>query len=69
MCIRDRYNVMPAFQSVVSSSTVTGSSAAVMAIFVAVATLVPDYSIRLLLIGNVKLKYLVICLLYTSRCV
>lgn len=54
------YNVMPAFQSVVSSSTVTGSSAAVMAIFVAVATLVPDYSIRLLLIGNVKLKYLVI---------
>lgn len=54
------YNVMPAFQSVVSSSTVTGSSAAVMAVFVAVATLVPDYSIRLLLIGNVKLKYLVI---------
>ena len=54
------YNVMPAFQSVVTSSTVIGSSAAVMAVFVAVATLVPDYSIRLLLIGNVRLKYIVL---------
>ena len=54
------YNLMPAFQSVVSTSTVIGSSAAVMAIFVAIATLVPDYTIRLLLIGNVKLKYLVL---------
>lgn len=54
------YNILPAFQPVAGSSTVIGSSAAVMAIFVAVATLVPDYSIRLMLIGNVKLKYLVI---------
>lgn len=54
------YNVMPSFQSVAATSTVVGSSAAVMAIFVAVATLVPDYSIRLLLIGNVRLKYIVI---------
>jgi membrane associated rhomboid family serine protease len=53
------YNLMPAFQSMVSSSSVIGASAAVMAIFVAIATLIPDYSIRLLLIGNVKLKYLV----------
>mgnify|MGYP003583515358 CR=1 FL=1 len=54
------YNLIPAFQSVATTSTVIGSSAAVMAIFVAIATLVPDYSIRLLLIGNVKLKYLVL---------
>jgi membrane associated rhomboid family serine protease len=53
------YNLMPAFQPMASSSTVIGASASVMAIFVAIATLVPDYSIRLLLIGNVKLKYLV----------
>lgn len=53
------YNLMPAFQPMVSSSSVIGASAAVMAIFVAIATLIPDYSIRLLLIGNVKLKYLV----------
>lgn len=54
------YNILPAFQNIAQSSTVIGSSAAVMAIFVAVATLVPDYTIRLMLIGNVKLKYLVI---------
>ncbi len=54
------YNLIPAFQSAAQTSTVIGASAAVMAIFVAVATLVPDYSIRLLLIGNVKLKYIVI---------
>lgn len=54
------YNLMPAFQSAVNGSAVIGASAAVMAIFVAVATLVPDYSIRLLLLGNVKLKYLVL---------
>lgn len=35
-----------------------GASAAVMAIFVATATYFPDMSFRLLLIGNVKLKYL-----------
>lgn len=54
------YNLMPAFESVVNTSTVIGSSAAVMAIFVAITTLIPNYSIRLLLIGNVKLKYLVL---------
>jgi membrane associated rhomboid family serine protease len=35
-----------------------GASASVMAIFVATATYFPDMEFRLLLIGNVKLKYL-----------
>ena len=34
-----------------------GASASVMAIMIATATLVPDYKIMLLLIGEVKLKY------------
>ncbi len=37
---------------------VIGSSGAVMAIVVATATLMPNYSIRLLFFGDVKLKYL-----------
>lgn len=37
-----------------------GASAAVMAIFGAIATLIPNYSIRLLIFGNVKLKYLLL---------
>lgn len=40
--------------------TAIGASAAVMAIFVATATYFPDMSFRLLLIGDVKLKYLAI---------
>ncbi|MEJ2882825.1 rhomboid family intramembrane serine protease [Pedobacter sp. GR22-6] len=56
------YNVFPVFAAVTASGTATviGSSAAVMAIVVATATLVPDYSLRLLLLGDVKLKYLAI---------
>lgn len=52
------YNVFPVFAGSVATATVIGSSAAVMAVVVATATLVPDYSIRLLLLGEVKLKYL-----------
>lgn len=37
-----------------------GASGAVLAIVVATATLVPDYTIRLLFIGPVKLKYLAV---------
>ncbi|WP_214226888.1 rhomboid family intramembrane serine protease [Pedobacter sp. B4-66] len=54
------FNIFPVFIGSVSVGSVIGSSAAVMAIIVATATLVPDYSIRLLLFGDVKLKYLAI---------
>lgn len=54
------FNAFPVFATSVTGATVIGSSACVMAIVVATATLVPDYSIRLLLFGNVKLKYLAI---------
>lgn len=37
-----------------------GASAAVMAIFSAITTLIPNYSIRLILFGDVKLKYLLL---------
>jgi len=53
------FNIFPVFRSV-SGATVIGSSAAVMAIVVATATLVPNFSIRLLLLGEIKLKYLAI---------
>jgi len=54
------FNIFPVFIGSISEGSVIGSSAAVMAIIVATATLVPDYSIRLLLFGDVKLKYLAI---------
>jgi membrane associated rhomboid family serine protease len=53
------FNIFPVFRNI-SDATILGSSAAVMAIVVATATLVPNYSITLLLFGEVKLKYLAI---------
>lgn len=55
------YNVFPVFATATASgATIIGSSASVMAIIVATATLLPDYSMRLLFLGDVKLKYLAI---------
>lgn len=54
------FNVFPVFAGSLPSATLLGSSAAVMAIVVATATLVPDYGMSLMFFGNVKLKYLAI---------
>lgn len=52
------YNLSPQLRA--NGATVIGASAAVMAIFSAIATLIPNYSIRLLLFGDVRLKYLLL---------
>ena len=54
------YNTLPAFSDLTQKSFLLGSSASVMAIVIGTATLVPDYTIRLLLFGAVRLKYLAI---------
>jgi membrane associated rhomboid family serine protease len=52
------YHIFPAFSANIESASIIGASAAVMAIVVATATLVPEYTMSLLFLGNVKLKYL-----------
>ena len=54
-------NTIPAFTNLHAAvnSTIVGASASVMAIVVATATLLPNYTISLILIGPVKLKWLV----------
>ncbi|ADY53981.1 Rhomboid family protein [Pseudopedobacter saltans DSM 12145] len=52
------YNLIPAFKDSAPTSIAVGSSAAVSAIVIATATLLPNYSIQLLLFGSVKLKWL-----------
>jgi len=52
------YHTLPALTTSAISASMLGASASVMAIVVAVATLVPNYSIRLLFFGDVRLKYL-----------
>lgn len=54
------YNVFPLFSTAVTDTTTVGASASVMAIIVATATLLPDYSLNFILIGPVKLKWIAI---------
>lgn len=52
------YNLSPKLNA--TGATLIGASAAVMAIFTAITTLAPNYSLRLLLFGDVKLKYVLL---------
>lgn len=52
------YNFVPVFAERKTFSVLIGASASVSAVVFATATLLPDYTIRMLLFGNVKLKYL-----------
>ena len=52
------YNVFPLFAGSVNAAYALGASASVLAITVATATLLPDYSIHLLFFGPVKLKWI-----------
>jgi len=56
------FNEFPAFAGVVNESVAIGASASVMAVVVAIAAYVPDYSIQLLLIGRVKIKYMALAI-------
>ena len=56
------YNLLPGLVSQAVNSTMVGASAAVMAIIFGIATKLPEFSIRLLLLGNVKLRYIAIFL-------
>ena len=54
------FNLLPVYSVSVNQATIIGSSASVMAIFAALVTLVPNYSIRLMFFGDVKVKYLLL---------
>jgi membrane associated rhomboid family serine protease len=56
------FNVFPAFTGVVSDSVAIGASASVMAIVIAIAAYVPDYTIQLFLFGRIKIKYLALAI-------
>ena len=60
------YNIFPYFAVVVNSSYLLGASGAVVAVCVAAATLMPNYPIRLMLIGEVKLVWLAIAMVAIS---
>lgn len=57
------FNIFPAFSELVSESVAIGASASVMAVVIAIAAYVPDYTIHLLLLGRVKIKYMALAIL------
>jgi membrane associated rhomboid family serine protease len=54
------FNIFPAFAQVKDISMALGASASVLAIIVATATYIPDFTVQLLLFGRVKMKYIAI---------
>jgi membrane associated rhomboid family serine protease len=56
------FNIFPAFTGIVEDSVAIGASASVMAIVIAIAAYVPDYTVQLLLIGRVKIKYMALAI-------
>jgi membrane associated rhomboid family serine protease len=54
------FNVFPVFRDVVAYSVAIGASASVLAIFIAIAVYMPNYSLPLLLLGRIRLKYIAI---------
>ncbi len=64
ICFGLIYNLIPFFNASVQGATLEGASAAVMAVFTALATLVPNYNLRLMFIGNVKIKYLLLVYIF-----
>ena len=52
------FNVFPLFAAIKNTATAVGAAGSVMAIIVGTATLLPDYTLFMLFIGPVKLKWL-----------
>lgn len=60
------YNIFPFFEEVRQQSIATGASASVMAVVIAVATMVPNRQMHLILIGPVRIIYVALILFVTS---
>jgi len=56
------FNIFPVFRGVVNESAALGASASVMAVVIAIAAYVPDYTVRLFLLGKIKIKYLALAI-------
>lgn len=60
------YNFIPYFEDRAANSVMIGASASVLAIVVGAATLLPNYTFNLILIGPVRIKYIALFLVLLS---
>lgn len=56
------FNIFPAFRDLVGESVAIGASASVMAVVIAIAAYVPDYTVSLFLFGRIKIKYMALAI-------
>jgi membrane associated rhomboid family serine protease len=56
-------NLFPVFNTVLGNSSLVGASAGIAAIILATATLAPNYTIHMILIGPVQIKWIAIVLI------
>lgn len=56
------FNIFPAFKNIVTESVAIGASASVMAIVIAIAAYVPDYTVQLFIFGRIKIKYMALAI-------
>lgn len=56
------FNIFPVFRDVTAESVAIGASASVMAIVIAIAAYVPDYTVTLFLLGRVKIKWIALAI-------
>lgn len=56
------YNIFPVFSEVKNSSIAIGASASVLAVLVAIAFYIPDFTVNLFLVFRVKMKYIALAL-------
>ncbi len=52
------FNLFPVFENIKGISIALGASASVMAVLIAAATYVPNFVVKLMFLGDVKLKYI-----------
>ncbi len=60
ICYIVAFNVFPVFDEIRHASTAIGASASVMAIIIAIASLVPRHTVFMLFFGQVQLRYIAI---------
>ena len=63
------FNIFPAFREIVNESVAIGASASVIAIVIAIAAYVPNYTIHLLFIGRIKIIYVALVIFILTSAV
>jgi len=63
------FNIFPVYKEIVTESVAIGASASVMAVVIAIAAYVPNYTIQLLFIGRIRIIYVALVIFILTSAV